>query len=67
MDNVSVFTQRDMQQFLLVTTVRVPGAKDLQVVVGSSHVTLVFSMGTTAVSSYAPVRLFHARFLGQFI
>lgn len=64
-DNVSVYIWRGLLQFQHKTTVRVPGAKDLQLISSKSHFILALTVASPANRGpYGPLRMFRARFLG---
>lgn len=65
-DNVLVYIWRGLLQFQHKTTVRVPGAKNLQLISSKSHLILALTIASPASKGpYGPLRMFRARFLGR--
>ena len=66
-DNVSLYIWRGLLQFQPETTVRVPGAQDLQLVSSNGQLILALTVASSVPEvPYGPVRMFRAHFLGQF-
>ena len=66
-DNVSVFVWRGLLQFQQETTVRVPGAKFLQMISNDAKLMLALTVVSPIVTElpYGPLRMFRAQFVGQ--
>jgi hypothetical protein len=66
-DNVSVYVWRGLLQFQHDTTVRVPGAKFLQLISNDDKLMLALSVTSSIVTElpYGPLRMFRAQFVGQ--
>ena len=66
-DNVSLYIWRGLLQFQPETTVRVPGAQDLQLVSSNGQLIIALTVASSVPEvPYGPVRMFRAHFLGQF-
>lgn len=63
-DNVLVFVWRNLLQFQHVTTVRVPGAQDLQRLASPSRLLLALSV-SQPMNGQPPVRTFRGNFFGK--
>lgn len=67
-DNLFVFVRRGFQQFHHETTIRVPGARNLQLVSNDSNLMLALTVASPVSEvPYDPVRMFRARFFGRLI
>lgn len=65
-DNVFVYVWRGLQQFKHETTVRVPGAQDLQLIANEANLLLALTVALPVTEvPYGPVRMFRANFFGR--